>query len=147
MNLAVIAEALVVRYLSSRAIETLKAKEDSQELTYGKIASFYMPLVLTAIIALSIQPLANFSAAYGDHALKSLAVLPVINAFVFIFKAVAISFQEVIISFVGENEKNFEKLLSFAYKILFLIFLGILLFLLLQLVFFGLNGFLDFLMN
>ena len=132
---------------SSRAIETLKAKEDSQELTYGKIASFYMPLVLTAIIALSIQPLANFSAAYGDHALKSLAVLPVINAFVFIFKAVAISFQEVIISFVGENEKNFEKLLSFAYKILFFNFLGYFIISFTPISFFGLNGFLDFLMN
>jgi Na+-driven multidrug efflux pump len=46
--------------------------------------------------------------------LESLAVLPVVTSFVFIFRALGLSYQEVVIALIGEKRKNFRPLLKFA---------------------------------
>ena len=117
INLALVFEACAVRFFARKSILIIRDWGDNESLTYKNIYTFYSPLVLTAVISLSTQPIANLSAAYGVNPLKSLAVLPVINTFVFIFKAIAISYQEVIISLIGKKEENLQKLFSFAFKI------------------------------
>ena len=47
-------------------------------------------------------------------ALESLAVLPVVTSFVFIFRALGLSYQEVIIALIGEKKAGFNLLLKFA---------------------------------
>jgi hypothetical protein len=51
--------------------------------------------------------------------IESLAVLPVINSLVFLFRSMGLSFQEVGIALMGENNRNFKMLRNFA------MFLGI----------------------
>ena len=48
-------------------------------------------------------------------ALESLAVLPVVTSFVFIFRALGLSYQEVIIALAGENKGDLNRLLKFAF--------------------------------
>ena len=47
-------------------------------------------------------------------AIESLAVLPVVTSFVFIFRALGLSYQEVMIALIGENKEGFKPLLIFA---------------------------------
>ncbi len=46
--------------------------------------------------------------------LESLAVLPVVTSFVFIFRALGLSYQEVVIALIGEKRRKFKPLLKFA---------------------------------
>jgi O-antigen/teichoic acid export membrane protein len=46
--------------------------------------------------------------------LESLAVLPVINSLVFIFRSVGLSYQEVVIALIGEKFENRKQLKEFA---------------------------------
>ncbi len=47
-------------------------------------------------------------------ALESLAVWPVVNAFIFIFRSMGLSFQEVAIALMGKQEENYRRLKYFA---------------------------------
>jgi Na+-driven multidrug efflux pump len=83
-------------------------------LTYGEINRFYYPLALTSLIGLGVQPLVTFFVGQSRMALESLAVLPVVTSFVFIFRALGLSYQEVIIALMGEKKEGFKPLLKFA---------------------------------
>ena len=48
---------------------------------------------------------------------ESLAVLPVLNALTFIFRSIGLSFQEVVIVLIGENQKHLKELTRFAMKL------------------------------
>jgi O-antigen/teichoic acid export membrane protein len=52
-------------------------------------------------------------------AIESLAVLPVVTSFVFIFRALGLSYQEVIIALIGEKKESYEQLKKFAFKLAF----------------------------
>lgn len=47
-------------------------------------------------------------------AIESLAVLPVVTSFVFIFRAMGLSYQEVVIALLSQNKKNYKKIVNFA---------------------------------
>ena len=47
-------------------------------------------------------------------AVESLAVLPVVNSLVFIFRSIGLSFQEVNIALIGKQRQNFTLLRNFA---------------------------------
>jgi O-antigen/teichoic acid export membrane protein len=48
-------------------------------------------------------------------AIESLAVLPVITSFVFIFRGMGLSFQEVVIALIGEKKEGFIPLQKFGF--------------------------------
>jgi len=50
-------------------------------------------------------------------ALESLAVLPVVNSLVFIFRSMGLSFQEVGIALLGEKDENLTALKKFALRL------------------------------
>jgi progressive ankylosis protein len=83
-------------------------------LTYADIARFYYPLALTSILGLGLQPILTFFIGHSRMAIESLAVLPVINSLVFIFRSAGLSYQEVGIALLGENNVHFRPLRDFA---------------------------------
>jgi O-antigen/teichoic acid export membrane protein len=91
----------------------------SLDLSYRGIIKFYYPLALTSILSLVIQPALTFFMGQGRYALESLAVWPVVNSFVFIFRSFGLSFQEAAISLMGKNRANYHKLKRFAQMIAF----------------------------
>ena len=78
---------------------------------------FYVPLGLTSLIALSIQPLVTFFMGHARFPLESLAVLPVIHGLTFIFRAIGLSYLEVAIALLGTRCKHFPELRNFAYAL------------------------------
>ena len=116
LALAVIAEAIASRIMASGTINKILSKSESSEseLTYKGIYKFYYPLALTAIISLAVQPIITFFIGKSRMPIESLAVLPVITSFVFIFRALGLSYQEVIIAFMGEIKGGYYPLKKFA---------------------------------
>lgn len=116
LSFAVVMEAIAVRLMAQTTIKKIKSVNtiSEQQLTYKGIYKFYYPLALTSIIGLGVQPLVIFFVGQSRMALESLAVLPVITSFVFIFRALGLSYQEVIIALIGEYEEAFKPLSKFA---------------------------------
>jgi len=105
------ARPLVARLLDGRLTEDLP---NSTGLRYRSIAVFYAPLALTSFLALGIQPIVTFSIGYARFPLESLAVLPVVHALVFIFRAFGLAFQEVAIAHLGTELEGYVVLRRFA---------------------------------
>ena len=116
LSLAVIAEAIATRIMASGTrIKILADSELSEnKLTYKGIYKFYYPLALTSIISLAVQPIVTFFIGKSVMPIESLAVLPVITSFVFIFRALGLSYQEVIIAHMGEVKGSYIPLKRFA---------------------------------
>ncbi|MGB5529191.1 MAG: hypothetical protein WBQ32_04405 [Ignavibacteriaceae bacterium] len=116
LSIGVIMEAAASRFMVNSVIKKILQKDVSstQSLTYKEISKFYYPLALTSLIGLGVQPLVIFFVGQSRMAVESLAVLPVVTSFVFIFRALGLSYQEVIIALIGERKEGFKLLLKFA---------------------------------
>jgi hypothetical protein len=123
LSLAVCAEAIASRLMAHKVVKQLMSEEQTvhtrKSLSYRYITKFYYPLALTSILGLGIHPMVTFFMGQSRMPIESLAVLPVINSLVFIFRSMGLSFQEVGIALSGEKNENFEMLRNFA------LFLGI----------------------
>jgi len=124
LSFAVLMEAVTIRFMVWETVKKIK-KDDSalnDNLSYKEIYRFYYPLALTSLIGLGVQPLVTFFVGQSRMSLESLAVLPVVTSFVFIFRALGLSYQEVIIALMGEKKEGLQPLLKFAgYLGLFLV--------------------------
>lgn len=123
LSTGVIAEAIASRFMVHSSLKKLVDLESIEPLSYRGIYKFYYPLIMTSFLSLGVHPIVTFFMGHARMSLESLAVLPVINALVFIFRSIGLSYQEVIIALMGENFKNFKPLLGFAYKLGALVFI------------------------
>jgi len=118
LSIGVCAEAGVSKLMARAPVIQLLSKENkNSKITpwgYRSIAKFYYPLAMTSILALGIYPVVTFFLGHSFMALESLAVFPVINSLVFIFRSLGLSFQEVGIALLGENNEGYEALKRFA---------------------------------
>lgn len=62
------------------------------------IQRFYWPLAVTPLMNMASLPLVTFFVGRGQLPVESLAVLPVVNSFGFLFRCPATAFQEVVIA-------------------------------------------------
>lgn len=121
LSMGVMTEALATRVMADKVIKNL-IKTDSQKLsnqlsnplTYGFIIRFYFPLALTSILALGVHPIVTFFMGKGRYPIESLAVLPVINALVFVWRSLGLSFMEVAIALLGDRGEGYDVLRNFA---------------------------------
>ena len=107
-------EAIASRFMVNDVIKKLRLKSSNNDLSLKEIFYFYYPLALTSLIGLGIQPLVTFFVGQSRMAIESLAVLPVVTSFVFIFRAMGLSYQEVVIALLSQNKKNFKMIKNFA---------------------------------
>ena len=119
ISAAVLLEAVASRFMADRIIKKIMKQEgdDKDVLTYKEIYKFYYPLALTSMVGLGVQPVVIFFMGQSRMAIESLAVLPVVTSFVFIFRALGLSYQEVVIALMGDDKKNFTLLRNFAYSL------------------------------
>ena len=115
LSVAVTLEALASRLMANDIVRQLKKDKTniSNPITYKEIYKFYYPLALTSLIGLGVQPFVTFFVGQSKMAIESLAVLPVITSFVFIFRGMGLSFQEVVIALIGEKKEGFIPLQKF----------------------------------
>ncbi len=117
ISAAVFLEAVASRIMVDGTIKKIMRQDgyDKDVLTYKEIYNFYYPLALTSILGLGVQPVVTFFMGQSRMSLESLAVLPVVTSFVFIFRALGLSYQEVVIALMGDDTKNFKLLRNFAF--------------------------------
>jgi hypothetical protein len=115
----VMLEALASRWMAAPVLRALQEKRNppanpNDALTYRDIAAFYLPLALTSLIALGINPLVSYFLARGRMAIESLAVWPVIQALLMMFLSFGLSFHEAALALLGPRNENFKPLRNFA---------------------------------
>ncbi len=114
LSAGVVMEGASSKLMAGNIIRKYKSEleENVTNISYKEIFQFYYPLALTSLIALGVHPMVTFFLGQSRMALESLAVLPVINGFVFIFRGTGLSFQEVGIALLDRPSKSYN------YKIL-----------------------------
>jgi hypothetical protein len=122
LSAGVTMEAMSTRIMVRKIIRRIKTvpevKEEPAEptvpLTFKFINKFYYPLALTSMLTLGVHPLITFFIGKSHMALESLAVLPVVSSFVFLFRGVGLSFQEAAITMLGSTKENDRVIYKFA---------------------------------
>ena len=116
LSTGVVIEAAVARYLAHSEIRQLRSAEapTGTPVTYRDIWNFYLPLAWTSVVGLAAHPMVTFFMGHALRSLESLAVLPVINALTFIFRALGLAYQEVVIAMLGRSASNRGPVLRFA---------------------------------
>ncbi len=114
LSIGVTMEALASKIMVVDTLKKIYDDDTSKEaITYKEIYDFYLPLALTSILTLGVHPMVTFFIGQSRMALESLAILPVLNSLVFIFRAIGLSFQEVPIAILGENFEGYKELKKF----------------------------------
>lgn len=113
LSAGVLAEAVGSKLMSVRIIRELKVshKAADEQISYSEITRFYYPLALTSLLSLAIQPMVTFFMGQSRMAIESLAVLPVVNSFLFIFKSFGFSYQE---AGIALRKEGYTELRNFA---------------------------------
>ena len=106
MLTGVIFEAVASRWMANGIVRALMTREESESSlrTFGEIVRFYYPLALTSMLSMALGPLVTFGLGRGRAPLESLAVWPVVQATVFIFRSGGVAFQEVGIALTDTPE-------------------------------------------
>jgi progressive ankylosis protein len=118
LSTAVLCEAAASRLMSVKIIKRLKSLPSEPVVISQKdIFKFYYPLALTSLLILGIQPFVTFFIGQSRMSIESFAVLPVVTSFVFIFRALGLSFQEVVITLIGDDYTGLSELKRFALKL------------------------------
>lgn len=102
LSLGVIAAAVAAWVFVRPVVRRDIPREAVEEpLTPKRFFSFYAPLAMTSFVALAARSLLTLGIARAPQALESLAVWPVLTAFIFMVNSMALAYQEVVISLAG----------------------------------------------
>ena len=119
LSTAVVCEALASKFMTREIVQRIKSQVDisTEDLTLKEILDFYYPLAITSLLTLGIQPFVTFFIGQSRMALESFAVMPVVTSFVFIFRSLGLSYQEVVIALIGENREGYLQLRRFGFRL------------------------------
>ena len=115
-------EAIAARFMAAETVRELLAEEtDSgytgRAVTYREIATFYLPLALTSLIGLTIQPLLTFFMGRSVAPVESLAVYPVVHSLSFFFRSMGFAYQDAAIALIGEQFEHYRELRRFCFTL------------------------------
>ncbi len=118
LSVAVVLEAVVTRIMAADCVRSVMGKPGNGEpLTLPRFLRFYVPLLVSSVIALGIHPLINLFLSHSRLALESLATYPVVAALSFVFRSMGLSFQEVAIASLDGSRERYRTLLRFALRL------------------------------
>ncbi len=114
LSMGVTMEAIVSKIMVVGTLKKIYNDNTSSEtISYKEIYDFYLPLAMTSILTLGVHPMVTFFIGQSRMALESLAILPVLNSLVFIFRSIGLSFQEVPIAILGDKFEGYKELKKF----------------------------------
>ena len=118
LGFGVCVEAVATRIMGAKSIRRVLARSPEESgaapASYAEIASFYYPLALTGLVALATHPVLTFFVGRAQDPIESLAVLPVVHALGFLFRAMGISYQEAGIALAGRDMAHRREVGRFA---------------------------------
>ncbi|MCP4196580.1 MAG: hypothetical protein GY762_05460 [Proteobacteria bacterium] len=119
VSVGVTIEAVVSRIMARGAVRRVLAADDpledpQEKITYRSISKFYSPLALMSVLSLAVYPMVSFFVGHSRFPVASLAVIPVVNALTFMFRALGLSYQEVVIALMEDKNEHYRKLRDFA---------------------------------
>jgi hypothetical protein len=97
-----------------------------QTLTLKGFLDFYIPLAMTSLLFLLVQPLGSAALSRMPQALASLAIWPVVTGLIFMLRSLGMAYNEVVVALLDEplslvNLRRFTNLLTGITTILLLI--------------------------
>jgi hypothetical protein len=104
-------------YVRMRASSTIKAIEDrsvpgDHTITFAEFLHFYVPLALSTVILLFMQPIGSAGMNRMPLAVASLALWPAMNGVMWIFRSLATAMTEIVIALYHDEESG-QKLWNF----------------------------------
>lgn len=116
LSVGVTVESLFIYIVSLPTIRRIREGEDDPDAvtSYRQITEFYYPLALTSMLTLGVHPLVTFFMGQSRMALESLAIFPVVNSLVFIFRGIGLSFQEAAITLIDPAKEKYLVVRNFA---------------------------------
>lgn len=103
----------------------LERRDPVPAMAVRQVARYYLPLALTSVFALAINPMVTLFVGNLPFPLESLAVLPLVNNFIFLFSCPGISLQEVLISWFSRRPEARPLLKKVAFHTGLVSFLGV----------------------
>jgi len=114
LSSGVVVEALVARWMARRDIRELRATPHPPDggpvLSYRDISGFYVPLALTSLLGLAVQPMLTFFMGRATAPIESLAVFPVVNSLGFMFRSLGLAWQDASIALLGRQREHLREL-------------------------------------
>ncbi len=118
LSAGVIVEAIASRAMTASIVPNLLTRRRHNDrlhsLRLAALMGFYLPLALTSFLALASQPMVTFFMGQSRHAIESLAVLPVVLGFTFIFRALGLSYLDVVIALIGPRHEHLAEVRNVA---------------------------------
>ena len=101
----VICEAIYAGWVTQPVIQTevKQAKAVETPLTLRSFLDFYLPLAMTSLLTLLVNPLGSAALSRMPDALASLAVWPVVTGLIFMLRSLGIAFNEVVVALLDER--------------------------------------------
>jgi hypothetical protein len=95
-------------------------------LTFRAFLDFYVPLAMTSLLILLVQPIGAAALSRMPRALESLAVWPVVSGLIFMLRSLGIAYNEVVVALLDEpgstsSLRRFATLLTFATTLMMVI--------------------------
>jgi len=114
----VIAEAI---YIGNRVQPVLRdqvrrASPVATPLTLSGFLHFYIPLAMTSLLVLIVQPLGSAAISRMPNAIESLAVWPVLSGLLFLLRSMGLAYNEVTVALLDEPQ-SLESLRRFAVQL------------------------------
>jgi hypothetical protein len=109
LSTAVIFEAIATRYMAREALKVYAHLPASSQppATMREITKFWLPLAATSGIGFVVTPMLAMFMSRMPNAIESLAVLPVVDSFVFFFRSFGFSYQEVGVALIGQRFEGY----------------------------------------
>jgi hypothetical protein len=91
---------IVVRPVLKRQVKAMPLVKPA--LTLRAFLDFYLPLVLTSLLFLLVQPIGSAALGRMPQALASLAVWPVVSGLIFMLRSLGVAYNEVVVALLDE---------------------------------------------
>lgn len=103
ISAGVTSEALFVAWFARPVVRSLpEPAPDAAPITGRSFARFYVPLAMTPLMTLLIQPIGAAAMSRMPNAMASLAVWPAVHGLVFLTRSVGMAYNEVVVALLGE---------------------------------------------
>ena len=112
-------EAIITRIMSNSTIKKVLSI-DNDKIEAPKLSTifkFYYPLALTPIIGMSTSTLITFFLGRSNYSIESLATMPVVGTFSFLFASICYAYMELVIANLDKELTNLRKIRNFAFII------------------------------